>query len=676
MNPTNIRLLGLGGAGKTTQIRNLIQKELCENSDSAHKVLYLVFNNKLRYEVLGKFPGLKNSIHTIHSFCLRVLIANGRTDLQDNLRLLSKSNENGKQAVFDRFIEEFLKIPLEQLRKLIPDLHLVCVDEYQEMRDDFFEVIRSLSILNPKTQFVFAGDPLQTIYGYQNKKSKYKLRNRLLTVEEDFGPKTETFALTKNHRIINPDILEFMNAFIGKSGIANEVEDLLRGFEIPPTLYQSRKGRKPELRVFTNRVDEYLSIKSQIKKYGKNHRIGILARNEWDLGLFEQKEFMQEMDAAFGTEERPDIRLSTIHQSRGREFDMVFIVGFHVDVRTDKQWANILYVAFTRAKKWLFVTSAYPLEEFKDALPLDYLTVHDSQRQIEKPYERLPSIDPNAPFTLKKLQKSTIDSIVIKVSENDAPFLPYVTGGQALERSFGLKKRRGEKHLADGMKWSIRYQGRDEHKSYYFYFLDLNMLKRNGFSDANILLYCTNQVKSYFDFRVKVETMSVQRIDLNKFIEVDAETNIPTIVPKEKPKSMYFVGEIGKEYLDVDQVTSCEIPEDRTLYFNYSKSKYDGVTVAAYNPERKKNGNRIAIPGIRKIEVRLRGNTLKRRYALGDLVGIDKLLSLSREGGLVKMRDTLLNRRIKVVLGRRVEMSFPGRVDSYSVGETVWKNTG
>jgi DNA helicase-2/ATP-dependent DNA helicase PcrA len=61
------------------------------------------------------------------------------------------------------------------------------------------------------------------------------------------------------------------------------------------------------------------------------------------------------------------VTLSTVHTMKGQEYDIVFIIGMddgtfpdYRSVRSDgielTQEKNNLYVAFTRSKRWLFVT--------------------------------------------------------------------------------------------------------------------------------------------------------------------------------------------------------------------------------------------------------------------------------------------------------------------------------
>ena len=65
--------------------------------------------------------------------------------------------------------------------------------------------------------------------------------------------------------------------------------------------------------------------------------------------------------------EHQGITLSTVHTMKGKEFEIVFIIGMDDETFPDyraikaggvelTQEQNNLYVAFTRAKRWLYVT--------------------------------------------------------------------------------------------------------------------------------------------------------------------------------------------------------------------------------------------------------------------------------------------------------------------------------
>lgn len=189
----HILMHGLAGTGKSYQIDKIISDALGSFEISSRNVLAFTFDRKLakKYRIDFSWSN-KNNTFTIHSFCFKVL-----ESLNFLPKSFTKATENGKGYKFiaedyDELISGFLKLTSEQIisspRYLdIRRIKLITLDEVQDFREDYVEVVKRIKELGNNPSIIIAGDMNQKIYEFQDKHSKKKLSNVLKEPELLFG---------------------------------------------------------------------------------------------------------------------------------------------------------------------------------------------------------------------------------------------------------------------------------------------------------------------------------------------------------------------------------------------------------------------------------------------------------------------------------------------------------
>ena len=301
---------GLAGTGKTKFLVESIGKRL-----DTSRFLFLCFNRHLKNDVIAKYPALTHlNTHTMHGLCHKILAAHNSLpsvfegyDIDDTNELKAKD--------FSSLIHRVLNLDEGKIRQVFPDTRLLCVDEYQDFRDDYVVLVRKLKVVFD-ADLVIAGDPLQRIYSYQNKNNVHKINDNFRDIKRDFNiDDCEDINLQKNYRS-NPAILLFINGFISK--VFKNKTDLL--YEIPDTKIKN-KFERPGIRWFTSQIAEAEYVIKSIKKYGNSKRIAIISR--WNRNLRLIKKTLQQEQL-----ENNSISVTSIHKYKGKEADIVFFVGF------------------------------------------------------------------------------------------------------------------------------------------------------------------------------------------------------------------------------------------------------------------------------------------------------------------------------------------------------------
>ena len=429
--------------------------------------------------------------------------------------------------------------------------------------------------------------------------------------------------LQKNYRS-NPAILLFINGFISK--VFKNKTDLL--YEIPDTKIKNRFER-PGIRWFTRQKNEAEYVIKKVKKY-ENKSIAIVSRWNRNLRLIKKMLNQEQLD---------NIDVTTVHKYKGKEANIVFFVGFNIDQdEKDEDEFNIIYTAISRAKSKLFITSAYPKFSLDTLFSSGTYTLIDSQRCVENPYKKLKAIKKSKNFSIQKLNNGLIDSLIFKVHEGDAPFCREVKRGRIDNNQRFFNREPGTEQ---GMKYIVKYHHR--WKNYYFEFTDLNVLKKNNYSDTDKLLFCENIVKKYFDSRIEPEKILIHRLDLYKCIKFKNKQQLDEFrdyvsfhLNEAKCKSIFSSG-YKDDWTDYKQPHEIFTGWDsKTIYFNCHKSKYYNLTGKVYDPCGKEK-NTVNIKNMEKIEFTAKGKFLMRNDVMGKKPNIEKLKLMIRNDQMKDM---------------------------------------
>lgn len=280
------------------------------------------------------------------------------------LNFFNDINLRKKQTNFYTF-DDLLNAFYKQLHlNIIPtDFKYIMIDEYQDTDSIQIDILKIFS----KNSFIMAvGDDYQSIYSFKGASTE-----NIQNFSNDFND-SKTFILKENYRC-SKNILN----------LSNEFAKCLR-YSFRKTLTtKNTSDFLPTLNIFKNHTDEINFIISQIKKIlssDLSSNIVILFRNyihmENIIKFFNENNltfnitqniFLENIFKDLSFNENSRVTLSTIHSSKGLEWDYVFIpllldgiiptsMGSEINIEEEKR---LFYVAITRAKKELILT--YPL---------------------------------------------------------------------------------------------------------------------------------------------------------------------------------------------------------------------------------------------------------------------------------------------------------------------------
>lgn len=611
-NESHLVITGLAGTGKSYQITKRVNRLIEEGALLENELLLLSFNKELKTKAINRESCYnKFNTHTIHSLAFRLLKRNDKLPevfIQKEVsieNIETNTTTDLQQKDYNDLISQGLKLKDEEISGVFPDIKLIICDEYQDFREDYISFVKRLMGIY-KSKIIIAGDPFQNINLFQNKKNDLKIKENFKNIKKDLGISDYTeIILNENHRS-NPAIFKFIN------GMLLKCFDIENGYlyDIKKKPHQNRY-EKPIIRFFSTQQDEKGFIERMIKMYGKNKNITILTRYKREQLIFEGIK-----QTLF---DRKSLTVSSIHKYKGNQADIIFLSGFNCEQEMSEDEKYILYTAISRAKRKLIITSAYPAFDLDRIFDKETYTFTNSQRKLTKSNKQLKKIRTGGNFTLKKLGESNIDSLVLKVKAKDCPFPRYVKRGNVKQEKTSNKMIQS----FNGVDVTIKMNHR--HKIYYFEFLDLNLLKKSGYSDKGIISFCLNFIIVFFDYRIDTKKIQVHRLDLCRFIkfkdnrELDYFFDFFNCYIKDSHSKDIKDNEYRVNGIDYKENEDKEFDwkKYKTLYINHNKNKSYGATTKVYFPFKKENKNVINIPGLLKLEFTLKGDYFKSKDMLG-----------------------------------------------------------
>jgi DNA helicase-2/ATP-dependent DNA helicase PcrA len=232
----------------------------------------------------------------------------------------------------------------------------ILVDEYQDTNRVQYQLTRC--ILGAHSNLCVVGDDDQSIYGFRGAEVE-----RILSFQEDF-PKATAIALQLNYRS-HSEILTLANAIISRA----------RRRYPKRLLSHVGPGGRISWRRLGYEEAEAAHIAEQIRGLVETGEfsyrdIAIIARVHKDTRPIHRALQAQELPCAAGKSVGQNaVTVMTLHQSKGLEFPVVFVPAlednslphFHAlceGKEAVEEERRLLYVAVTRAKKRLFLTSS------------------------------------------------------------------------------------------------------------------------------------------------------------------------------------------------------------------------------------------------------------------------------------------------------------------------------
>ncbi len=329
--------------------------EFAKNSSFYDKVLKIIPKD----EVINSICSL-NSRYIESSF-FKTLNKNSKDILLNFLNDIYYIKKQNNLYSFDDLLIEFYKYLTLNIIPL--NFKYIMIDEYQDTDNIQVDILKFFS----KNSFIMAvGDDYQSIYSFKGTSTE-----NILNFHNDFE-NTKTFILKENYRC-SKNILN----------LSNEFSKCLRQSFRKKLTTKNTSETLPLLNIFKTHEEELNFIISKIKNISiidRTANIVILFRNyiymENTCKIFNQNKiyynihkniFLENIFKDFPNDEDSKITFSTIHGSKGLEWDYVFIpllldgiiptsIGDNINIEEEKR---LFYVAITRAKKELILT--YPL---------------------------------------------------------------------------------------------------------------------------------------------------------------------------------------------------------------------------------------------------------------------------------------------------------------------------
>lgn len=351
---TNMRVIASAGSGKTTTILYRI-KFLIDNGIDPQKILLCTFN-------VDACQNMKDKIKILFGFTPNIQM--GTID-----SIACKFYFKYFKRNFAVSISEYSKYFLNYLRSdsgfFITSLYdYVFFDEFQDVNETQFQILKTFH--DNGSYISVIGDDAQNIYQFRGSDIKFILNLEL------YFDNLSTFFLHKNYRS-TPEIINLANKSISFNSV-----------QIPKQMIPTCKSidTKPSVHYFSQNTLQNNFIISSIFKYIEKgyslDKIAVISRLNYSLKNLEEDfekynsqthNFQKIKYVSLITDNSSDtkpkikpnhITLTTIHKSKGLEWDVVFILDCddnkfpsETDKNSIQEERRLFYVAVTRAKLFL-----------------------------------------------------------------------------------------------------------------------------------------------------------------------------------------------------------------------------------------------------------------------------------------------------------------------------------
>lgn len=369
----NQRIIASAGSGKTTTLTARIAWLITHYGVKAESIVLMTFSRNAATQMNGRIEDLigptKLWAGTFHGLARNLLATYQASELKSLY-----------------FVDELVGMGTRWLltargRKWVGKLRYIFVDEFQDINEAQWLMIQAM--LHPGAHLIVVGDDAQNIYTWRGSNVDYILRLE-----------TSLNGLVDDQLRINYRSSE---AIIR---CANSVMQFIPTLPWKQAMQGSKKriGQPPEVRFFWRMCDEsswIVKTIEEIREQAPDASIAVLSRTNMDLYRIEEDLItkgvpysIRETPKTGANDEEPieKVHLSTLHASKGLEWDYVFLLHCNDDVfPASKKKEDIVcerrlfYVAITRARKHLFfsyVKNERDLSRFIREIPNKCLLFH------------------------------------------------------------------------------------------------------------------------------------------------------------------------------------------------------------------------------------------------------------------------------------------------------------
>ena len=372
----NQRILASAGSGKTTTITARIAYLIEYYDVTPSTILLVTFSRAAAQEMIHRVHTLIGNIN-IYAGTFHALSAQILRDMSPKLV--------ADQPFIDELPYRLVKwLETEKGQKWSNKFKTVIVDEFQDINEIQWQMINKFS----NATMSIVGDDAQNIYTWRGSSVDFIL---------DFHNKVENvkdYQLCRNYRSTEAIVT-----------IANSVMRFIPTLQCKEKMRaNSRGGITPEVHFFFRAADEYDWIVNSLDKLQKQRdkqrdqqnkiTFAIISRYNHDLFKIEERLHLKGIKYKLCTnydrensKVKEQITLTTIHASKGLEWDVVFFMNLNDDIfpsrKSDEEIIcerRLFYVAITRAKKALYMTYSRhekSLSRFVREIPRPFLKFHN-----------------------------------------------------------------------------------------------------------------------------------------------------------------------------------------------------------------------------------------------------------------------------------------------------------
>lgn len=207
-------------------------------------------------------------------------------------------------------------------RGIIENLRFVCIDEFQDFSDQFYEIIKQLIEINKNISLFCVGDDWQAINGFAGSDLKY-----FIDFDKYFC-QTRTLYISTNYRSV-PEIVSLGNTLMHGRGIPAKSSkkssgEILIGnlSRFVPTIFEKKEHNGD---IFTPAVLRLLQ-----SNISEGYEIVLLSRTnaiKWYISAKSKKldDYLMHIRSFFDKSLKNKITASTVHKYKGLEKRMVII---------------------------------------------------------------------------------------------------------------------------------------------------------------------------------------------------------------------------------------------------------------------------------------------------------------------------------------------------------------
>jgi hypothetical protein len=367
------RIIASAGSGKTTTLTARIAWLISEYDVDPKSIVLMTFSRNAATQMLQRIEDLIGKVDvwsgTFHGL---------------SRSLLSKYGREALDSLY--FVDELVGMGTKWLlsprgKKWVEKLRYIFVDEFQDINESQWIMIQAM--LHPGARLIVVGDDAQNIYTWRGSNVDYILR--LETTLKNLVDDQLRINYRSSEAIIRcaNSVMQFIPTLPWKK--------LMQGSGL-------RKGQPPEVRFFWRMCDESSWVVKTIEEILEQNglaTIAVLSRTNMDLYRIEEELLtraipysIRETPKATSPDADPieRVHLSTLHASKGLEWDYVFLLHCNDEVfPASKKKEEIIcerrlfYVAITRARKHLFfsyVKNERDLSRFIREIPNKCLLFH------------------------------------------------------------------------------------------------------------------------------------------------------------------------------------------------------------------------------------------------------------------------------------------------------------